>query len=89
MAVEDGRRQWGTARNCEGRLGLVGGGGGLQGTAQVMSRDVKRIRLEVYDINLASTGGPSTRTIVPYSPSGPHLPGRSPSLHSEKDRLEV
>jgi len=37
------------------------------------------IRSEVYDLNLASTGGPSARTIVPDSPPGPHLPGRSPS----------
>jgi len=44
-----------------------------------MCYEVKRIRSEVYDVNLASTGGPSARTIVPYSPSGPHLPGRSPS----------
>jgi len=26
----------------------------------------------VCDLNLASTGGPSARTIVPYSPSRPH-----------------
>jgi len=45
----------------------------------VMSYEVKRIRSEVYDLNLGGTGGPSARTIVPYSPSGPHLPGRSPS----------
>ena len=37
----------------------------------------------------ASTGGPNTRTVVPYSPSGPHLPGRSPSLsYSEDGRTE-
>ena len=44
-----------------------------------MSHDVKRIRLEVYDFSLAGTGSPSAGTIVPYSPSGPHLPGRGPS----------
>jgi len=53
----------------------------------VMSHDVKRIRLEVYDFGLASAGGPSAGTIVPYSPSGPHLPGSSPSLHPKKDGL--
>jgi len=50
---------------------------GRDGTARVMSHDVKRIRSEVYDFSLASTGGPSAGTIVPYSQSGPHLPGRS------------
>jgi len=34
-----------------------------------MSYEVKSIRSEVYDLNLSSTGGPSARTIVPYSPS--------------------
>jgi len=38
-----------------------------------MSHNVKGIRLEVYDFSLASTGGPGTGTVVPYSPSGPHL----------------
>jgi len=45
----------------------------------VMPHDVERIPLEVYDFNLASVGGPSARTVAPYSSSGPHLPGRSPS----------
>jgi len=45
----------------------------------VMSYEVKRIRSGVYDLDLASTGGPGARTIVPYSPPGLHLPGRSPS----------
>ena len=45
----------------------------------MMSHEVKRIRSEVYDVNLASTGGPNARTIVPYSPSGPRFPGSSPS----------
>ena len=58
---------------------MVRDGGGPPGTARVMSYEVKRIRSEVYDLNLASTGGPSARTIVPYSPSSPHLQGRSPS----------
>jgi len=44
-------------------------GGGLPGTTRVMS----------HDFNLAGTEGPSARTIVPYSPSGPYPPGRSPS----------
>jgi len=60
-----------------GWLGTAGEGGGRPVSARVMSHDVKIISLEVYDINLASTGGPSARTTVPYSPSGPHLPGRS------------
>ena len=60
---------------------------GLSGTARVMFHEVKRIRLEVYLLNLASTGGPSARTIVPYSPSGPHLPERSQSQHPKKDGL--
>jgi len=55
----------------------------------VISHGVKRIRLEVYDLNLAGTGGPSARTIVPYSPSGPHLAGRSPSRpHPKTDGLD-
>ena len=45
----------------------------------MMSHDVKRICLEVYDFRLASTGCLSAGTIVLYSPSGPHLPGRSSS----------
>ena len=65
----DGGERLGTAGDCRRR----------PGTARVMSYDVKRIRSEVHDLILASTGGPSARTIVPYSPSGPHLPGRSPS----------
>jgi len=47
--------------------------------SRVMSYDEKRLRLEVHDINLASAGGLRARTIVPYGPSGPHLPGCSPS----------
>jgi len=77
-------------RTAEGfrRLpGMVRDGGGLPGTAREQSHEVKRIRLEVYDLNLASTGGPIGRTIVPYSPSCPHLPERSPSQHPQKDRL--
>jgi len=38
--IEDGRERVRTARD---------GGGLRQGTARVMSHDVKRIRLEVYD----------------------------------------
>ena len=47
----------------------AGDGGGPPETTRVMS----------HDINLAGTEGPSARTIVPYSPSGPYPPGRSPS----------
>jgi len=65
----------------------VGDYRGPPGTARVMSYDVKRIRLEVHDFGLASAGGPSAGAIVPYSPSGPHLPGRSPSYHPQKDGL--
>jgi len=36
------------------------------------------IRLEMYDFNLCSAGGPRTRIVVPYSPPGPHLPRNSP-----------
>ena len=46
-----------------------GDGGGRPGTTRVMS----------HDINLAGTEGPSARSTVPYSPSGPYPPGRSPS----------
>jgi len=49
-----------------------------------MSHDAGVIRLEVYDFSLASTGGPSARTMVPYSLSDPHLPGRSRSYHPPK-----
>jgi len=34
------------------------------GTGRVMSQERKRICSEVYDVNLASRGGPSARTIV-------------------------
>ena len=47
----------------------AGDGGGRPGTTRVMS----------HDINLAGAEGPSARTIVRYSPSGPYPPGRSPS----------
>ena len=72
-------RTAGKGEDGQGRWWTAGDGRGRPGTARVMSHDVKRIRLEVYDFSLASTGGPSAGTIVPYSPSGPHLPGRSPS----------
>ena len=83
----DGRGQLRTAGDCRRRPVMVRDGGGLRGTARVMSHEVKRTRLEVYDLNLASTGGPSPRTIFPYSPSGPHLPERSASQHPQKDGL--
>jgi len=76
-----------TAGDGGGRPGMVSGGGGLPGTTGVMSYEVKRIRLEVYDLNLASTGGPGARTTVPYSPSGPHLPESSPSQRPQKEGL--
>jgi len=72
-----GRR--GTAGHGRRWPGTVGDGRGRLGTARVMSHDVKRIRLEVYDFSLVSTCGPSAGTIVPYSASSPHLAGRSPS----------
>jgi len=85
----DGRRRWGTGGDGRKRMRTAWDGGGLRetagdrrgppGTARVMSHDVKRIRLEVHDFGLASAGGPSAGTMVPYSPSGRHLPGRSPS----------
>jgi len=43
---------------------MVGDGWGLPGTARVMPHDVKRIRLEVFDFSLPSTGGLSAGTIV-------------------------
>jgi len=53
MARDGGGRRGttvlGTAGKCWGRPGTVGDYGGRQGTARVMSDDVKRIRLEVYD----------------------------------------
>jgi len=57
----------------------AGDGKGPPGTIRVMVHDVKVTRLEVYDFGLAGAGGPSATTIVPYSPSGRHFPGRSPS----------
>ena len=53
------------------RWGTAGDGGGLPATTSVMS----------HDFNMAGTEGPgpSTRTIVPYSPSGPYPPRHSPS----------
>jgi len=50
---------------------MVGDYWGPRGMARVMSHDVKRIRLPVYDFSLASTGGPSAGTIVPYSSPSP------------------
>ena len=47
----------------------AGDGWGLSGTTRVMSHDYPP----------AGTEGPSARTIVPYSPSGPYPPGRSQS----------
>ena len=48
---------------------------GPPGTTRVMSHNVKRIRLEVYDVSLICARGPSA-SMVPYSLSGPHLPRR-------------
>ena len=76
--VSSGQGGW-TAGNGRGWLRTAGDCRRRPGTARVMSYEVKRIRSEVYDLNLASTGGPSARTIVPDSPPGPHLPGLSPS----------
>ena len=52
--------------------------GGRPGTTGVMFQD----------INLAGTEGPSARTLVPYSPSGPYPPGRSPSWRPKKTDYE-
>ena len=61
-------------------------GRGRQGTARVMSHDVKRIRLEVYDFSLASTGGPSAGTMVPIVRPVLTLPGVvSPSTPKKTD----
>jgi len=57
------------------------------GAARVMYYEMRSIRLEVYDLSLASIGGPSGRTTIPYSPSGSHLPGHSPSWHPWNDGL--
>src|SRR5437868_12192449 len=62
---------------------------GTIGDGQVMSHEVNMILLEVYHFNLASTGGQRARTIVAYSPSGPHPPGRSPSKHFQNDGLQA
>ena len=79
--ISAGQGGWtaGTAGDDTGRPGTVGDGralvrtagdcGGRPGTTRVMSRD----------FSLAGTEGPSAKTIVPYSPSGPYPPGRSPS----------
>jgi len=45
----DGRGRQGTAGDRQSRWGTTGDRKGRQGTARVMSHDVKRIRLEVYD----------------------------------------
>ena len=66
---EDGKGWWVTVGDYGGRRVTAEDGGGLPGTARVMS----------HDSNLAGTKGPSARTIVPYSPSGPYPAGRSPS----------
>jgi len=59
-----------------------------QGMAQVISYEVRRILSEVHhDLIMASTGGPSARTIVHYSLSCPNLLGRSPPYQSQKERL--
>ena len=54
-------------------------GGGRPGTTRVMS----------HGFSLAGTEGPSAKTIVPYSPSSPYPPGRSPSYHPQKDGLRA
>jgi len=55
----------GARRGPAGELPRAPNGRGPLGTARVMPYDVKRIRLEVYDLGLASAGGPSAGTIVP------------------------
>ena len=55
QGVKKGLRWW----EMVGERGRVGVGEGVWGTSRVMS----------HDFSLAGTRGPSTRTIVPYSPS--------------------
>ena len=65
---------------------------GTTGTARVISHDAIMIGSVVYDFNLGyyNTGGPTTGAIVPDSPSGPHLPERSPSRPiPKKEALDV
>jgi len=59
------------AGSAEGRTGVVREGGKQEGRARVMFHDGIMIPVEVYNFNLASPGGPSARTIVPYSPPRP------------------
>ena len=58
-----------------------GNGRGQPETARIIYHDTIMIGAEVYYMIFASAsiGGSSPRTIVLYSPSSPHLPGRSPS----------
>ena len=66
--MQDGRL-WSGRRDLQAGGWTAGDGRGRPwdgpGTARVMSHDVKRIRLEVYDFSLASTGGLSAGTIAP------------------------
>ena len=84
---EDGRGLSKTTGNGE-RWRVTAYDGQAAENVRVMSHEVKTILLEVYDLNLARTGGPSARTIVPYIVC-PVLtfPRRSPSLHPQRDGL--
>ena len=65
--------------DCRRWPGIVRESGGRLGTGQVMSHEVKRICLELYDFKLASTGGPTARIIASYRQSSVHLPESSQS----------
>jgi len=54
-------------------------GGSPPVMARMMSRDAITIGWEVYDFSLGWYRSPGAGTIVPYSPSGSHFPGCSPS----------
>jgi len=53
--------------------------------ARVMFHDAGMIGL-VYDFSLANIGGPSPKTIIPYSPSGPRPLGVDRPSTSKIDR---
>ena len=68
----DGRELVRTSGDCGGRPGMGEDGGGRRGTAGDYTSDVSWFQP-------GWSEGPSAKTIVPYGPSGPYPPGRSPS----------
>ena len=70
--IEDGQGWVRTAGDCVGRPGMGEDGGGRRGTAGDHTNDVSWFQP-------GGTEGPSAKTIVPYSLSGPYPPGHSPS----------